>query len=63
MYELAPMRAELQRRDVDSWLRLELQVLLQQELSTSEEDPSMRRRLVEQCHRYGAAAIEKEIAR
>src|SRR4030042_2934457 len=28
---LAPIRAELQRRDIDSWLRLELPVLLQQQ--------------------------------
>jgi hypothetical protein len=55
------MRAELQRRDVDSWLRLELQVLLQQELSIGERQPSMRRRLVEQCQKYGAAAIVREI--
>jgi DNA-binding SARP family transcriptional activator/predicted ATPase len=62
MHTLAPIRAELQRRDIDSWLRLELQALLQQERSTGEREPSMRRRLLEQCRKYSAAAIEREIA-
>ena len=58
---LAPMRAELQRRDIDSWLRLELHILFQQEAAAGARNLTMRSGLLDQCRRYGAAGIEREI--
>jgi len=57
---LLRVRGELRRRDVDSWLRLELEALRMEEAAASRIDVGSRLKLAEIAGCYSAAALKRE---
>jgi hypothetical protein len=51
---------ELRRRNIDHWLRLELEIVRLQEYVSGQYEEAQRRRLAADARRYNARAIERE---
>ena len=57
---LALTRAELRKRDIDGWLRLELESVRLQEHASGQREEAQRRQLADEAKRYNARAIVRE---
>jgi DNA-binding SARP family transcriptional activator/tetratricopeptide (TPR) repeat protein len=58
---LEPIRMELRKRDIDSWLRLELEVVRLREAAEGHRHDSTRELLAAEAKRYGAAAMRRDL--